>query len=33
MTPVNKDFALIAESNWSTTSALNDRYVCQCSAE
>lgn len=33
MTSANKGFAFMSESGMTPTSVLNNRYVCQCSAE
>ena len=33
MTPTSHGMTFVASSNWSPTSAMNDRYVCSCSAE
>ena len=31
--PTGQGMTFVASSNWSPTSAMNDRYVCACSAE
>ncbi len=33
ITSTGQGMTFVANSNWSPTSAMNDRYVCACSAE